>query len=78
MQPAQVLPRVRDIRRMGVAALDLCHVARGRLDCYYEAGVNAWDIAALVPIIRGAGGVISDWHGGPAYPAESTVAASPR
>lgn len=55
---AQVLPRVRDIRRMGVAALDLCHVARGRLDCYYEAGVNAWDIAAGWVILEEAGGVL--------------------
>ena len=38
--------------------------------------MNPWDIAALVPIIRGAGGVISDWYGGPAFPAKSTVAAA--
>lgn len=55
---AEVLPRVRDIRRMGVAALDICHVARGRLDCYYEAGVNAWDIAAAWVVLEEAGGVL--------------------
>ena len=38
--------------------------------------MNPWDIAALVPVIRGAGGVITDWTGGPAYPAKSTVAAA--
>ena len=38
--------------------------------------MNPWDIAALVPVIRGAGGVITDWQGGPAYPAQSTVAAA--
>jgi myo-inositol-1(or 4)-monophosphatase len=38
--------------------------------------MNPWDIAALVPIIRGAGGVITDCQGGPAFPATSTVAAA--
>jgi myo-inositol-1(or 4)-monophosphatase len=38
--------------------------------------MNPWDIAALVPIVRGAGGTISDWQGGPAYPASSIVAAA--
>ena len=51
-------------------------VASGRADICVDPIMNAWDIAALVPIIRGAGGVISDWQGGPAYPAESTVAAA--
>lgn len=42
---AGLLPRVRDIRRMGSAALDLCSVGAGRLDAYYEAGLNPWDLA---------------------------------
>jgi myo-inositol-1(or 4)-monophosphatase len=42
----RVLPRVRDIRRVGAAALDLCWCACGRFDAYYERGVNAWDVAA--------------------------------
>lgn len=42
----KVLPRVRDIRRLGAAALDLCWAACGRVDAYYERGVNAWDVAA--------------------------------
>ena len=41
-----VLPRVRDIRRGGSAAVDLCSVASGSVDAYYERGVNLWDIAA--------------------------------
>ena len=41
-----VLPTVRDIRRMGGAAIDLCSVACGRLDAYYEYGISSWDIAA--------------------------------
>jgi len=52
-------------------------VASGWADISLDPIMNPWDIAALVPVIRGAGGIISDWHGGPAYPAESTVAASP-
>jgi myo-inositol-1(or 4)-monophosphatase len=43
---ARVLPEVRDIRRLGSAALDLAWTACGRLDAYYEHGLNAWDLAA--------------------------------
>jgi fructose-1,6-bisphosphatase/inositol monophosphatase family enzyme len=53
-----VLPRVRDIRRAGSAALDLCAVACGRLDAYYEEGVKPWDTAAGELIVREAGGRI--------------------
>src|SRR6185436_1074612 len=49
-------------------------VASGRADVMLDPIMNPWDIAALVPIVRGAGGVITDWNGGPAYPAESTIA----
>ncbi|HEY0944987.1 MAG TPA: histidinol-phosphatase [Opitutaceae bacterium] len=53
-------------------------VASGWADICVDPIMNPWDIAALVPIVRGAGGVISDWRGGAAYPAESTIAcASP-
>jgi histidinol phosphatase-like enzyme (inositol monophosphatase family) len=52
-------------------------VAGGWADVMLDPIMNPWDIAALVPIVRGAGGVITDWQGGPAYPAKSTVAASP-
>lgn len=51
-------------------------VAAGRADVMCDPIMNPWDIAALVPVIRGAGGVITDWTGGPAYPAESTFAAA--
>jgi myo-inositol-1(or 4)-monophosphatase len=55
-----ILPRVRDIRRLGSAALDLCAVAAGRLDAYYESGTEAWDRAAglLVAVEAGC------WVGG--------------
>jgi histidinol phosphatase-like enzyme (inositol monophosphatase family) len=49
-------------------------LATGWADIALDPIMNAWDIAALVPIVRGAGGTISDWHGGAAYPAQSTVA----
>ncbi|MSU25383.1 MAG: histidinol-phosphatase [Opitutus sp.] len=49
-------------------------VASGWADVCLDPIMNPWDIAALVPIIRGAGGVITDWRGGAAYPAASTVA----
>jgi histidinol phosphatase-like enzyme (inositol monophosphatase family) len=49
-------------------------LASGRADVMLDPIMNTWDIAALVPIVRGAGGIISDWDGGPTYPATSTVA----
>jgi len=52
---ATLLPRVRDIRRMGSAALDLCAVAAGAVDGYFEEGVKAWDVAAGGLIAREAG-----------------------
>lgn len=53
---ARVIHEVRDIRREGSAALDLCAVACGRLDVYYERGVHLWDVAAAGLILREAGG----------------------
>jgi myo-inositol-1(or 4)-monophosphatase len=55
---ARLLPRVRDIRRFGSAALDLCWVGGGRFDAYYEWGLNPWDLAAGTIICREAGGVV--------------------
>jgi myo-inositol-1(or 4)-monophosphatase len=53
-----VLPRVRDIRRFGSAALDLCWVAGGRVDGYYEWGLNPWDLSGGTVICREAGGTV--------------------
>ncbi|ALC06098.1 fructose-1,6-bisphosphatase [Corynebacterium deserti GIMN1.010] len=53
-----VLPSVRDIRRMGSAALDLCHLADGQVDIYYEHGLNCWDFAAGTLIAAEAGAVV--------------------
>lgn len=52
---AQLLPQVRDIRRIGSAALDLCAVASGSVDAYFEEGVKAWDVAAGGLIAQEAG-----------------------
>ncbi len=49
-------------------------VASGWADVCFDPIMNPWDIAAIVPIMRGAGGTVSDWRGGAPYPAESTVA----
>ncbi|MFC9963437.1 inositol monophosphatase family protein [Nocardia ignorata] len=54
----EILPQVRDIRRLGAAAMDLCHVASGHLDAYYEHGLNAWDWAAGALIAAEAGAVV--------------------
>lgn len=51
-------------------------VASGWADVMCDPIMNPWDIAALVPVIRGAGGVITDWQGGSPYPAKSTVASA--
>jgi myo-inositol-1(or 4)-monophosphatase len=60
----RLLPQVRDVRRAGAAALDLCHVAAGRLDGYYERGLKRWDLAAGALIVREAGGVVRPVVGG--------------
>jgi myo-inositol-1(or 4)-monophosphatase len=73
---AQLLPRVRDIRRAGAAAIDLCSLAAGRVDAYYESGVHYWDIAAGGLIAREAGAQVGGLHGRDAGPA-LTLAASP-
>lgn len=57
---AAVLPAVRDVRRLGSAALDLAWVAAGRLDGYYETGLNPWDRAAGELIAREAGAVVEE------------------
>src|SRR5690349_17132343 len=54
----RVLPRVRDIRRIGSAALDLVRVADGSVDAYAESGLNAWDLAAGWLVVEEAGGLV--------------------
>ena len=73
---AAVLPRVRDIRRGGSCAVDLCSVAAGRVDAYYERGVNYWDYAAGGLIAAEAGAQVTGLHGRPPSPS-MTLAAPP-
>lgn len=71
----RVLPAVRDIRRIGSAALDLVRVADGSVDAYAESGINAWDLAAGWVIVEEAGGVV---RGVGDRPGRSLTVAAPR
>ena len=73
---AALLPCVRDIRRAGSAAVDLCSVAAGRMDAYFERGLNYWDYAAGGLIAREAGAVVGGLSGQPES-TSMTVAAGP-
>jgi myo-inositol-1(or 4)-monophosphatase len=67
-----LLEQAEDVRRTGSAALDLAYVACGRFDGYFEAGVQPWDIAAGVLLVREAGGRVCDFRG--ASPARMDIA----
>lgn len=73
---AALLPQVRDVRRHGSAALDLCAVASGRLDAYYERGLQPWDLAAGALVASEAGASVTGMGGTRAGEA-MTVAAPP-
>jgi len=73
---AQLLPRVRDIRRYGSSALDLCAVAAGRIDAYYELDLKPWDHAAGALIAAEAGLVVTGLAGR-AFADPMAVAAAP-
>jgi fructose-1,6-bisphosphatase/inositol monophosphatase family enzyme len=73
---AAVLPSVRDIRRSGSAASDLCSVAAGQVDAYYEQGLKYWDVAAGGLIAREAGALTGGLRGQPAG-TDMTIAAGP-
>jgi len=62
-----LFPHTAGIRRPGSAALDLAYVASGRLDGFWEIGLNIWDMAAGVLLIQEAGGLSSDFLGGHSY-----------
>ena len=51
------------IRRIGAAAVDLCYLACGRVDCFFEYNLNAWDVAAGALIVKEAGGIVADFSG---------------
>ena len=59
-----LIGQVQGIRRPGAATYDLCCVAAGRFQGFYEYALKAWDVGAASLIIREAGGIVSDWNGG--------------
>jgi myo-inositol-1(or 4)-monophosphatase len=73
---AALLPQVRDVRRLGAAALDLCLAAEGTLDVYYEKGLNLWDHAAGGLIAEEAGLRVTGLAGAPPGP-DLVIAAPP-
>jgi len=73
------LKKTHGIRRLGSSALDLCYVACGRFDGYWEAKLNPWDIAAGNLIVREAGGIVTDfWDNKHDLHQESLIAAHPK
>ena len=62
---AALLGRAQAVRRLGSAALDLCFVAAGRFDAFWEEQLHAWDVAAGSLIVEEAGGVVTDYDAGP-------------
>ena len=72
----RMLPHISDIRRLGSAALDLCSVARGTMDGYYEIGLKPWDAAAGIIIAREAGAVVISIDGSPVHFDNTTVIAA--
>ena len=73
----RVLPRIRDVRRGGSAAIDLCGVASGQVDAFFEAGLAEWDMAAGTAIVRAAGGTVETFERS-AAPSPLVVAGGPR
>ena len=73
---SKLLLEIRDIRRIGAGASDLCLVAMGRLDAFYELGLNEWDIAAGGLVATEAGALLTGRNGGPAGK-EMVIAAGP-
>lgn len=72
---ANIMPITRDIRRGGSAAIDLCYVACGKFEAYYECNLKPWDVAAGLLIVQEAGGKITS-ENGDAYTLENHIIAS--
>jgi myo-inositol-1(or 4)-monophosphatase len=72
-----VFDAVEDVRRVGSAALDLAWVANGVFDGYLELHLGPWDVAAGALLVEEAGGLITDWDGGPRYLGGDILAGSP-
>jgi histidinol phosphatase-like enzyme (inositol monophosphatase family) len=72
---AAVRQRAR-LMRYGLDAYGYAMVAQGGLDFVIESGLKTWDVAALVPVVEGAGGILTNWQGGPTYEGGQVVAAA--
>lgn len=72
----RLLPEIRGIRRCGSAAIDLSYVACGRYDGYWEMQLQPYDIAAGIIIVREAGGIVTDMHGGDNFPEQGFAASN--
>ena len=72
-----VFAKVEDFRRAGTASLDLCWVAAGRMDGYFEIGLKPWDVAAGALLVREAGGVVLDFDGNDDFETSGTIIAAP-
>jgi myo-inositol-1(or 4)-monophosphatase len=59
----ELMQKTHGVRRIGAAAADLCYLAAGRVDAFFEYNLNAWDVAAGALIIREAGGTVTDFRG---------------
>lgn len=70
---AKAIEQTAGVRRPGAAALDLCYVAAGRLDAFWETGLSKWDMAGGALIIREAGGIVSGLDGGDTFLDEGHV-----
>ncbi len=73
---SRVLPQVQGVRRLGSAALDLCYVACGRFDGFWEQNLAPWDTAAGECIVREAGGVVTDFSKAPFTPGGDQILAT--
>jgi myo-inositol-1(or 4)-monophosphatase len=72
----KMIVTVQGVRRPGSAAIDLCYVAAGRLDGFWEQNLMPWDTAAGNLIVIEAGGVVSDYDGNPYTPFKKSIIAS--
>lgn len=72
----QMLTKAQGVRRPGAAAIDLCYVAAGRFDGFWEQGLNPWDTAAGSLIVQEAGGIVSDYKGKSYSPYQKTILAA--
>ncbi len=71
-----LLPHIQDIRRLGAAAIDLCYLAQGKVEAFYEIDLKPWDVAAGILIVQEAGGHISNVHNKPFYFDDKSIVAS--